>query len=239
MNYKKLYDSLILDAQLNPKADLYKENHHIIPTCLGGSNDTSNIVALTARQHFLAHWLLYKIHKTSKLVHAWNNMCRISGNQENRKQNSHLFEYVKKARSKKLSEEMKGNRFFGASEDDIKLAITKAISTRTEVYKNDPIRYEEAKRKQAIGVSKAMKGVPKSKESNEKRSRKGLIMLKNIHTGEYIRVSKSHSYGPDWVNPYVAREKIFGECPHCQKSGEVNSTFKRWHFDNCKQYRKV
>ena len=34
------------------------ELHHIVPRALGGSNYKSNIVRLTYREHFLAHWLL-------------------------------------------------------------------------------------------------------------------------------------------------------------------------------------
>lgn len=38
----------------------YCERHHIVPRALGGANDKSNIVRLTYREHFLAHWLLTK-----------------------------------------------------------------------------------------------------------------------------------------------------------------------------------
>lgn len=38
----------------------YYELHHIIPKSSGGSNDKSNLVALTARQHYIAHWMLWK-----------------------------------------------------------------------------------------------------------------------------------------------------------------------------------
>lgn len=38
--------------------DGYHELHHIVPRSLGGSDDKSNLVALTARQHFVAHWML-------------------------------------------------------------------------------------------------------------------------------------------------------------------------------------
>jgi hypothetical protein len=38
----------------------YVEKHHRIPKSLGGSNDKANIVRLSFRKHFLAHWLLTK-----------------------------------------------------------------------------------------------------------------------------------------------------------------------------------
>lgn len=36
----------------------YVEQHHIIPKSLGGTNDKSNLVFLTAREHCIAHLLL-------------------------------------------------------------------------------------------------------------------------------------------------------------------------------------
>lgn len=38
----------------------YSENHHIQPRCLQGSDDKSNMIELTLREHFIAHWLLWK-----------------------------------------------------------------------------------------------------------------------------------------------------------------------------------
>lgn len=50
---------------------LYTEEHHIIPSCLGGSDDPENLIRLTAREHFIAHRLLAKIHLDSvKLAYA-------------------------------------------------------------------------------------------------------------------------------------------------------------------------
>jgi len=53
--YNKFID--VLKAQT---IDGYYELHHIIPKSSGGSNDKSNLVALTARQHYIAHWMLWK-----------------------------------------------------------------------------------------------------------------------------------------------------------------------------------
>ena len=59
MNYKKIYHSIISKAK-NRTTDEYVEKHHIIPTSLGGKNNKENIVRLTAREHFVCHWLLWK-----------------------------------------------------------------------------------------------------------------------------------------------------------------------------------
>ena len=46
MDYSKIYENLIIDAQLNPKADSYKERHHIVPKCLGGDDSSYNLIYL-------------------------------------------------------------------------------------------------------------------------------------------------------------------------------------------------
>lgn len=57
--------------------DGYVEKHHIIPKSLGGSNKKDNIILLTARQHYVAHWLLWKAYKGS-MTTAFNYMSGIS-----------------------------------------------------------------------------------------------------------------------------------------------------------------
>lgn len=65
MDYQKVYNALILKRTAKPlkkTKELYTELHHIVPRCLGGSDDKENLVRLTAREHFIAHRLLTKIH---------------------------------------------------------------------------------------------------------------------------------------------------------------------------------
>jgi len=76
MNYNKIYDSLIERAKIRI-LNGYTETHHIVPKCIGGSNEYTNLVDLTAREHFLAHWLLVKIYPNEfKILCAWNSFCR-------------------------------------------------------------------------------------------------------------------------------------------------------------------
>lgn len=49
-----------IDALKNQSIDGYSEKHHVLPRSMGGDDSTSNIVKLTARQHFVAHWMLWK-----------------------------------------------------------------------------------------------------------------------------------------------------------------------------------
>jgi hypothetical protein len=60
--YTEWYYQIISRAQARilPN-DTYIETHHIIPKSLGGSNDPDNLITLTAREHFICHWLLTKM----------------------------------------------------------------------------------------------------------------------------------------------------------------------------------
>ena len=58
--YKKHYDLLITKRTDQQLIDRYYETHHIIPRSLGGLDKADNLVRLTAREHFIAHILLFK-----------------------------------------------------------------------------------------------------------------------------------------------------------------------------------
>jgi len=228
MNYSKLYESLIFDARNNPKHDPYKETHHIVPLCMGGLDVKSNLVKLTARQHYLAHWLLYKIHKTTKLVHAWHSMSRIGVGQESRNVNSQLFQYCKKERSGLLSEQYsgEGNNFYGKSHSD---ETKKLLSDK---HKGKIYKTPEQIKSWVDSIAKK----PKSKEHKAKIGRKGYVMLQNIHTLEIVRVlyTDSRVNCPDWVNPRKLKPENKMKCGHCDIVTTA-SNLKRWHNDKCKK----
>ena len=102
MNYIKIYKSLIKNAQ-NRKINKHFEIHHILPKCMGGTNDEENLVKLTCREHFIAHMLLAYIHNNSKL---WGAVIIMKGG-NNTYMNSRLYEIAKKKRS----EFMIGNQY--------------------------------------------------------------------------------------------------------------------------------
>lgn len=70
MDYSNHYNLLISRAR-NRELEGYSEAHHIIPKCMGGSDEQENLVKLTPEEHYLAHQLLAKIHpKNKKLIRA-------------------------------------------------------------------------------------------------------------------------------------------------------------------------
>lgn len=75
MDYKEHYNRLIARG-LSRTFDGYTERHHILPRCLGGTDEPQNLVRLTAEEHYVAHQLLIRIHPNShKLVNATMMMC--------------------------------------------------------------------------------------------------------------------------------------------------------------------
>ena len=49
-----------IDSLRSQVIDGYCEEHHIVPRSHGGSDAKDNLIALTPRQHFVAHWMLWK-----------------------------------------------------------------------------------------------------------------------------------------------------------------------------------
>ena len=60
--YMKIYDSLIEKAINRGETVEIFEVHHIVPKCLGVSNDKNNLVNLTIREHIIAHMLLQRMY---------------------------------------------------------------------------------------------------------------------------------------------------------------------------------
>ena len=101
MNYKKIYENLILRAKTRT-LDSYTEKHHIVPRCMGGTDDEENLVRLTPEEHYLAHQLLIKIYNGNyKLVKAASMMI------PNRQSNK-MYGWLRRRLSEAKSVEQKG-----------------------------------------------------------------------------------------------------------------------------------
>ena len=71
MDYIKIYNALIEKAKVRENTSEYYESHHIVPRCIGGTDDKENLINLTPEEHYVAHQLLVKIYPTNhKLVNA-------------------------------------------------------------------------------------------------------------------------------------------------------------------------
>ncbi len=99
--YTKWYYNIVKQASLRAPVG-YIEKHHIIPKSMGGSNDKENIVALTAREHFICHLLLTKMTEGTnryKMLHA---VWRLTTSRKD-KVSSKIYEQIKIERSKAMT----------------------------------------------------------------------------------------------------------------------------------------
>lgn len=105
MNYQKIYNNLIDRAKHRIiEKGTYLEKHHIVPRSMGGSNNKDNIVKLTAKEHYLAHHLLWKIYKNRSMIFAFWTMSNTVRNDTKVKINSRTYELLKKEVSKAISD---------------------------------------------------------------------------------------------------------------------------------------
>lgn len=119
--YSLWYTNLIYKAKnrILPD-DVYVEKHHIIPRCITNDHIKENLVKLTAREHYIAHALLWKMKFPgiygSKMSYAFNTFISMRNRKGHTyKINSRIYEAFRIDYAKMLSKKMKGtgNHFYG------------------------------------------------------------------------------------------------------------------------------
>lgn len=96
MNLRLIYNKICNRGQIRVlDKSIYCEKHHIIPICMGGSNQKNNLTNLTAKEHFICHKILCELYPSNeKLRYAFWAMC----NQKNNRNyivSSRTYEYAK------------------------------------------------------------------------------------------------------------------------------------------------
>lgn len=225
--YTKWYFNIISNAQ-NRDISGYTEKHHIIPKSLGGSNKQTNLVKLTAREHFICHWLLTKIViETKHKYQMWNAfscmLYRELPGASRYKVTGRVFENIKKAGAK-----IKSIKFSG--EDNPMYGLKGADHPAFGQVWTDEMRKN---------ASTAHKGQIRSIESRKKQSEK---TKGRKQSAEHIknRSGVNHpGYGKllDDITKEKIRQSVLNKplhtCEHCGKT-TTKGNYKRWHNDNCK-----
>lgn len=214
MNYSKIYDSLINRSKTRELTG-YIEHHHIIPKCLGGTDDKENIVKLTAREHFVAHQLLVMIHKDNKALKYAAYMMTIGPN--GRRNNNRLYSWLK---NDYYANRIKSSGFTGRKHSE----ATKA-KMREARAKQGPVSQELRDR-----ISATKKGVKMSEEA------KTSMRLKREANPTWLESRKRPQLDSTKDKIGAAnRGRKFPQqvCPHCGKVG-AGPNMTRYHLDNCK-----
>ena len=219
MNYEKIYNQIITWAKTRV-LDGYKEKHHIIPRCMGGTDDISNLVELTAREHFVCHWLLTKMVTgvlKQKMAYACKMMMHSAGRGQFRyKISSHIYENLKI----NLNDILK-NRVFN-TEWRQKLSNSAKIRCLNE---SQEIKDKRAKQLAKLGRSK--KGIKKPHMSGANNP--------NFAPGVNKKREQQYMLKYGVLNPSL----VPYTCKNCGKSGRGLAGYARWHGDNCRSLKSI
>lgn len=148
MKYIKIYYDICEKGKFDRVLE-YSESHHIIPRCMGGSDDLSNLTRLSAREHYLAHYLLTKMHPNDyKILYAFGAM-RLNTKYVIRIYTSKQYENIKKA----LSLGMKLNNPMFNEETK-----KKAMKTRQNRYASGELIPRKLSEKEKNVISERMSG---------------------------------------------------------------------------------
>lgn len=192
MNYQVHYDKLI-DRARNRSINEYTETHHVVPRCIGGTDEPDNLVKLTPEEHFVAHQLLVKIYPDNKkLIYAAVLMTR---GHQGKRSNNKFYGWIRKQFAQTHSANMKGQKRPKTKEHIENHKLSLLNSNKQIGWPKGKTRgpmSEEGKLKRSL----ATKGRPQPKDEKWRKSQ-SLVQSGRVHT------------------------KI--TCPYCNKIGGGNS----------------
>lgn len=148
MNYLKIYEDICERGKLIRESGYY-EIHHIKPRCLKGSEELDNLTSLTAREHYLAHYLLTKIYENNSSLYFAFGMMKTKSKLQERLFTSKQYENMKKS----YSTAMKMNNPMKNPE-----TAKKVIEKRKEGYASGRLTPRKLSDKEKNDASERMKG---------------------------------------------------------------------------------
>lgn len=126
--YEEEYNLLIQAARARKaKREPFKyEEHHIIPRCMGGTDEKENLVLLTIKEHFRAHVLLSNMYPSNgKLALACTRM--LAGWQgKTIEEAENEYEFLRARAAKYISSLHKGRKASAATKENIRRARFRA-----------------------------------------------------------------------------------------------------------------
>ena len=155
--YYNIYFSIInksLSENRSKKDDRIYEIHHIIPKSCEGSNEPSNLILLTPKEHYICHRLLPKMVKSKlhyeKMIYALWSLVNRNGHSERHSPSGKIYQHIKEEQSKVRSERMKGegNHFYGKTH-------TKEV--KFNLSKNNPAKRLDVRQKMSISAKEKFK----------------------------------------------------------------------------------
>ena len=172
MNYQWHYDRLIetRTCRIIDK-EAYYEHHHIIPHSMGGENTDENLIYLTAREHFLAHWLLWRIHRNRQMAFAFRSMCNYKNKKLqglNRQFSSIGYAESREAFIIKMRETLSGIKKSTETRQKLSIARKKYHATFSDKERSDKMKLVKSymtEEQRLASAAKAVKSYGKERRS--------------------------------------------------------------------------
>lgn len=186
IHYIKRYTKYI-ESLIDQDISGYSERHHILPKSLFPQfkNNSWNIIRLTARQHFIAHWMLAKAFGEGMWIALYMmTTCDENGNR-NYMVSSNLYGTLKVKRAEILSEKWSGesNPMYGSSRFGDKNPMhnkSHSEETRKKISEKAKKRFENPEyRLKVTGENNGMYGKTHSDEFKKNMSER--VSGKNHH----------------------------------------------------------
>ncbi len=213
----------------------YTERHHILPRSFGGSNHKDNLIFLTAREHFIAHLILWKAFRES-MTTAFMMMCTVHSSNQQRYINltSRQYEVLKEDYALKVSKRFKGkkrpehsrrmrgenNPFFGKDHSD----EFKKLSSRLHKGKKLSEEHIEILRKANTGIFRSEETKKKMGAFNVRRySREVVTRMVNPKTNKVKWIPN------DEVSFWAEKGWVVGGFSHSKESKQKISQSKKGH----------
>lgn len=168
MDYKNLYEAFIESRLLREIETIDSgcyEIHHIVPSSFGGSDDLSNLIALTFRDHIFAHALLAKAFGGRMWYAYW--MMTNGAASERAKKSGVLLRITSRAaataksnRSRYMSDTRSGenHHYFGVERsDEVKKKISDALKRKHQEGYLSPHIGRKATQEQRAKLSESLK----------------------------------------------------------------------------------
>lgn len=203
VKYKEFIQNILNTRGRFACGEEYHERHHIVPKCMGGTDNENNLIDLFAKEHYEAHKLLALENSDNySLIYAWWNMAQINGNKSQ-------------------------NRYVLTPEEYEEIRIKCAIVSSERVKgKNHPMYGKHHKNSSKKKMSKSHKGKMMGennpmygKHHTEEWKIKNSIMMKEIHSKRIHPMSKQ----------VICEDKIFNSIKECAEYYNISiDRMKKW-----------
>lgn len=233
MDLQRIHDNIITAAKDRASIDEYYERHHIIPSSLGGTNDAANIVLLTGKEHYIIHWILYRINPCPETAYAWHRMSYGPNVYHKGRITARKYDYARKAFAEEHSKNMRGRKLSVSHRQH--LSESKMGSKNPMFGKTHSEEFKEKLRIQNTGENNPFFGKTHSDEVKAKLSQYAKERTgekSNAHGNHHSEETKKY-FSELYKGKPRAKPHEVVKCPHCGKEG-IKPNMKRWHFDNCK-----